>query len=165
MNKVKFAKIKSGAIIPTKLDENAGYDIYPCFEDDYIIIEPNETKMIPCGIASAFDDDYVMVLKERGSTGTRGIGQRAGVIDSGFRGEWICPITNHTNYDIVISNMSEDDLMFKSRHRMIIYPKSKAICQALLLPVPKVELEEITYDELLLIKSERGLGKLGSSGK
>ena len=35
---VKFAKIKPNAIIPTKRLEDAGYDIYPCFDEDYIII-------------------------------------------------------------------------------------------------------------------------------
>ena len=50
-------------------------------------------------------------------------------------------------------------------NRSIIYPYTKAICQALLLPVPKVEIEEISLEELKAIPSERGEGKLGSSGK
>ena len=57
------------------------------------------------------------------------------------------------------------DIRYFSKDNSIIYPKSKAICQALLLPVPKVNVEEVTYDELLKIKSERGNGMLGSSGK
>jgi dUTP pyrophosphatase len=48
---------------------------------------------------------------------------------------------------------------------MILYPYSKAIAQALVVPVPKIEVEEISYTELKEIKSERGMGSLGSSNK
>jgi dUTP pyrophosphatase len=46
-----------------------------------------------------------------------------------------------------------------------VYPYSKAIAQALVVPVPKTKVEEVSYEELQNIKSERGLGALGSSGK
>lgn len=168
---VKFAKIREGAIIPSKRDEDAGFDIYPCFDEDYIIINPHETKLIPTGICSAFDKDYVFVLKERGSTGTKGMGQRAGVIDSGFRGEWFAPITNHRNGKIIIAKKDvtwehifneNEGLTFNGA---FIYPYEKAICQALLIPVPEVEVEEYTYEEIHNIKSERMNGMIGSSGK
>lgn len=48
---------------------------------------------------------------------------------------------------------------------IIILPYEKAISQLLLLPVPVVEVQEISYEELLAIPSERGLGRCGSSGK
>ena len=183
---VKFAKVKEGAIIPSKRKEDAGYDIYPCFEQDYIKIEPHETVMIPTGIASSFSEDYVMELKERGSTGTKGIAQRCGVIDSGFRNEWQVPITNTTeqaiyimknNYDIIeydgyteyvyphYNIQRTNGIIIRPSTPPIIYPYEKAICQALLLPVPETDIEEISYEELKLIKSERGNGMLGSSGK
>ena len=194
-NELLWAKVKPDTIIPTKRDEDAGYDIYPCFEEDYIVIPPHETKMIPTGIASAFSDDFVMVLKERGSTGTKGIAQRCGVLDSGYRNEWFVPITNTTDKTLLISKITEEDIVDKhlpyksdSDFRVfdevnsaylyfmsikdktilentIIYPYSKAICQALLLPVPKVNTKEITYEELRTIESNRGTGMLGSSGK
>lgn len=75
---VKFAKTKLGGVIPTKRRKDAGYDIYACFDEDYIAIAPGETKMIDTGICSSFSSKYVAVLKERGSTGTKGIGQRSG---------------------------------------------------------------------------------------
>ena len=37
-NSLYWAKIKEDAIIPTKKDEDAGYDIYACFDDDFIRI-------------------------------------------------------------------------------------------------------------------------------
>lgn len=99
---VKFAKTKPNAIIPTKRLEDAGYDVYPCFDEDYIIIKPHTTVIIPTGIASACDTDYCFVLHERSSTGTKGMAQRCGIIDSGYRGEWGVPITNTNDVPIVI---------------------------------------------------------------
>ena len=49
---IKFAKVKPSAKIPTKRQEDAGMDVYACFDEDYMIIMPHETKMIPTGIAS-----------------------------------------------------------------------------------------------------------------
>ena len=89
-----WAKVRPHAVIPTKRIEDAGYDLYPCFDEDFLEIGPWETKLVPLGVASAFDSNYVMILKERGSTGTRGIAQRCGVIDSGYRGEYMAPVTN-----------------------------------------------------------------------
>ena len=37
-NDLVFAKVKPDAIIPTKKTENAGYDIYACFDEAYIEI-------------------------------------------------------------------------------------------------------------------------------
>lgn len=171
---VKFAKIKPNAIIPTKRLEDAGYDIYPCFDEDYIIIKPHTTVIIPTGIASACDTDYCFILHERSSTGTKGMAQRCGIIDSGYRGEWGVPITNTNDVPIVICkkesitdfNDFASILLFSyGEANYILYPYEKAICQALVVPVPEVEIEEYTYEELKAIPSERGTGRLGSSGK
>ena len=102
MTAIKFAKVRPTAIIPTKRDEDAGFDIYANFEEDFRISPPHETRIIPSGIACACDTDYCLILKERGSTGTKGMAQRCGVIDSGYRGEIGIPITNTTEFTIVI---------------------------------------------------------------
>lgn len=166
---VKFAKVKPDAIIPSKRDEDMGFDIYACFEEDFMVINPHETKLIPTGIASACDAEYGFVLRERGSTGSKGIALRCGVLDSGYRGEWFVGLSNTTNKVMFISKLSEyetydkyyGDIMPES----FVYPYSKAIAQALVIPVPKTEVEEISYDELKAIESERGAGALGSSNK
>ena len=170
--KVKFAKVHPNAIIPSKRDEDMGFDIYACFDDDYIVVNPHETKLIPTGIASACDSDYGFLLRERGSTGSKGIALRAGVIDSGYRNEWFVGLTNTTNKVMYISKLSVDETYDKYcydypwlEEDILIYPYSKAIAQALIVPVPKTEVEELTYDELKTIKSERGMGALGSSNK
>lgn len=164
---VKFAKIRPTAIIPTKREEDAGYDIYANFDEDYMTINPHETKMIPTGIASACDIAYCFILKERGSTGTKGLAQRCGVIDSGYRSEWFVPITNTTESPIVIlkSDTVSKTFLEKLFPHAVFYPYNKAIAQALVLPVPTVDVEEYTYAELKSISSQRGDGCLGSSNK
>lgn len=47
----------------------------------------------------------------------------------------------------------------------IFYPYEKAICQAIVVPVPQNTVEEISVEELQAIPSERGTGALGSSNK
>ena len=166
---VKFAKVRPDAIIPSKRDEDMGFDIYACFDEDYMVINPHETKLIPTGIASACDPGYGFLLFERGSTGSKGIARRCGVIDSGYRNEWFVGLTNTTNKVMFISKLSDretydsyyGDIMPES----FVYPYSKAIVQALVAPVPVVNKEEISYEGLKNIPSERGFGALGSSGK
>jgi len=159
--KIYFAKVKKGAIIPSKRVEDGAFDVYACFEDDYLLLDPHETKLVPTGIASAFSDDYVAILKERGSTGTKGIGQRCGVIDSGYRGQWFIPITNHNSEALVIAK----DSVAQHFEHALVYPYEKAIAQCLMVVVPKLETCEISHDELLKFESLRGAGSLGSSGK
>ena len=47
----------------------------------------------------------------------------------------------------------------------VVYPYSKAIAQLIVHEVPKMDIKEISYDELKKIPSKRGTGSLGSSGK
>lgn len=159
---IYFAKVRPDTKIPTKRVEDAGYDIYANFSENYMVIMPHETKMIPTGIASVCSDDYAFILKERGSTGTKGMAQRCGVIDSGFRGEWFVPVTNTNDKPIVIYKNGYKPSIFTD---FIEYPYEKAICQAMLIPVPKTVVEEISYEDLQNIKSNRGNGALGSSQK
>ena len=160
--KIYITKLHHDAKIPSKRDEDAGYDIYACFDEEEFVIEPHQTRLVPTGIATKFSDKYVMQLNERGSTGSKGIAQRCGVIDSGFRGEWMVPLTNTTNKNLIISKVAVNTTEDAAR---IIYPYSKAICQALLLPVPKSKVIEVSKERYDEFKSERGKGMLGSSGK
>ena len=169
---IGFMKLADDAIIPSKRYNDAGYDIYPSFEEAWYEIMPNQTALIPTGIASVFSDDYAAILKERGSTGTKGIGQRAGVIDSNYRGEWFVPITNHSNVPIVICkeeyhNTCLDILDDYGYDNVSIYPYEKAICQAIFVPIPKLDVYETDQDHFVteILKSDRGTGALGSTGK
>ena len=116
MVKLWFAKVRPDGVIPSKRDEDAGYDIFLDFDGEYIRLEPHETKLLPTGIASAFEPGYYFQIQERGE-------------------------------------------------RFNVYYITKAVCQAVLLPVPETEITEIPYDELMEMKSLRMTGSLGSSGK
>lgn len=166
-NDLYFARVKENAIIPTKDDENAGYDIYACFDEDFIAINPNETKMIPTGVASAIHPSKYLQVEERGSTGSKGIKKSAGVIDSGYRGEIFIALTNCTNKKVLISKLSEEELLYSyyGRNNIILYPYNKAIAQLVVHEVISMNVYEISYNELKQIPSNRETGKLGSTGK
>jgi len=166
-DEIFFAKLNPEAKIPSKRFEDGAYDIYPCFEKDFIEILPNEIKMIPTGIASSFSPKYRMSLRERGSSGSKGLAKRCGEIDSGYRNEWFVAINNTTKHPIIIIKEGYVET-YKSNIAQVqttYYPYEKAIAQAALEYVPNVKVKEISYDELKNIPSERGLGNLGSSGK
>jgi dUTP pyrophosphatase len=162
-NEIYWAKVNPNAIIPTKRDEDGGYDVYCCSDKEEIIIKPHDIVTIPTGIASAFSCKYRLDFqRERGSTGSIGLVPRCGQVDSGYRGEIFLKMQNTTNKFIVISKKYNEK--FEDEFG-VVYPMSKAICQAALEIVPDVESKEISYDDLLKIPSLRGTGALGSSGK
>ena len=157
---IYFAKVKSDGIIPMKRDEDAGYDFYPNFNQESIVIKPNEIKLISTGIASAFYKRYVLIIKERSSTGSKGMAIRMGVIDSGFRGEILIGINNTNSKPIIITK----DENFKDQN-YIIHLYTKAIAQGILVPIPKMKTLEVNYTELLKFDSKRKKSSLGSSDK
>lgn len=161
-NELIFARINKDVKLPTKSHENAGYDIYVYSDEEAITIPPHKTKMLPTGLYSACHPDYYIQLVERGSTGSKGIAQRCGCIDSGYRGEWFVPVTNTNSIPVIITSDVEETQILED---IILYPKTKAICQAVILPVPKMDVKEVSVSELKNIPSERGIGSLGSSGK
>ena len=165
---LKVKKLKQQAQVPSKKEEDAGYDIYGIFDEDFKILEPGETFMAPTGIAVEIPKNWVMYIAERGSTGSKGIARRAGVVDSGYRGEIFIPLNNTSNKPIIFASNSEgpaladyleeQDMLYDD---VTVYPQSKAIAQALILHVPHIEVEEVEE----LGESHRGDGALGSSGK
>ena len=161
---IKFAKTRPDAKIPTKRLEDAGLDIYACFDEDWIGIKPHTSKLIPTGVASAFDSSWALVFRERGSTGVKNMKINAGVIDSGFRGEYFVSIYNGNDEPLYITKYMDGEQAPEPKNA-ILYPYSKAIAQALVVEVPEVNIEEISYNELQQIPSERGVGLLGSSNK
>ncbi|HEY0677422.1 MAG TPA: hypothetical protein VGD17_04010 [Chitinophagaceae bacterium] len=157
-----FAKTRPGAVVPAKRPEDSGYDIYSCFQEESITLNPGEIKLISTGIATAFPQDYVLFIKERSSTGSIGLSTRMGVIDSGFRGEIMIGLNNTSNVPIVITKEVQQ---VTREEKMIRFPYSKAIAQAVLCVIPKLKVAELDYDELLQINSERGVSFMGASGK
>ncbi len=169
-NNVYFAKIKEKAILPSKKDENAGYDLYACFDEDYILLEEFETKPIPTGIAWACSEDYYMQFYERSSTGVKGIKYSAGVIDCGYRGEFKIAIFNATRKKLIFTYLDNEVLFekypeFKDENIYLVYNCKKAIAQGIIHRVNKMKIHELSYEDLLLISSERKDKWNGSSNK
>lgn len=172
-NEIYFAKIRNDAIIPTKKLEDAGYDLYANFEEDYFVIEPGKTRPVPTGIATAFSSKYYIQVEERSSMAKLGIKKSGGVFDSGYRGEYFIMTYNTNDIPFVISKKSVDEIEDEfeingkkyNKTNCLIYPYSKAICQLVLQEIPVLQEKEISYEELKEISSERGAGGFGSSGK
>ena len=157
---LKVEKLRRDATVPTKREEDGGYDIYPSFKDTEFIIKPLETELVPTGIATAFDVGKVALLRERGSTGTRGMSLKAGVIDSGYRGEWFVAINNTSNKTIVISKNVKNPFIMGQYQ---FYPYTKGIAQFTL--VDSYHEEADVVEDITDFDSKRGKGKLGSSNK
>lgn len=164
---IYFAKLRPEAVIPSKRREDAGYDVYACLETDWVKYEPHQTAPLPTGIASACPPAYYFHIGERGSTGARGISKRAGIIDSGYRGEWFILLTNLNDVPLYFVKPEAEARLRAAlgETEAVIYSTGKAICQTMLLPVPTTAVTELGYAELCAMASERGDGKLGSSQK
>jgi len=139
--KLKFQKIKSEATIPTQANKtDAGFDLYS-LEDK--VLQPGKQYNFPIGIKSEIPDGYFVQINPKSGLAVKaGIDTLAGVIDSGFRGEWV----------IAIINFGIEAYEFK---------KGDKIAQGILLPVPVVEIVE--SDDFS--GSERGDKAFGSSGR
>ena len=57
-NELIFAKTNPNAKLPSKREEDAGYDMWACFDGDFFVVQPGETKGVPTGIAIAFNKKY-----------------------------------------------------------------------------------------------------------
>lgn len=161
---VKFAKINDKAIIPSKRNEDAGYDIYTTDKD--VVLQPHQTVAFHTGLVSEFSPSWVGIVKERGSTAKYGLSIRSGVIDSGYRGEWLIMISNVSDKYVIFSNdkdISHHLGPVMENKEVVFYPLSKAIAQVIFLPVPQLKVAEVELADLS--SSERGEGKFGSSGK
>jgi len=168
VDKIKFSKMYDDVIIPSKHPDDAGFDIYARVSEDFIIIEPHKTVIIPTGLRVWVPKGYYMQLFERGSTGTKGMGQRAGVIDSSYTGEILVPITNHNDDILVLAKREVTEKEINPNGlwgNYIIYHLSKAITQGVVLPVPDLAVQEITEEEMLARETHRNEGRLGSSKK
>lgn len=164
---LKWLRLRPTAIIPSKRNEDAGFDLYTT--DEEIILKPHETKFFNTGLASVFDETLVGIIKERGSTGKLGLSVRSGVIDSGYRGEWKITITNLNDYPVVFtkstSTVKEVYKLGGRRIKKVLYPLHKAIAQVVFFNLPAFESIEITEDEFKKCMSERGESGWGASGK
>lgn len=119
--------------------------------------------MIPTGIATAMHESKVLLFRDRGSVGSKGIAVRCGVIDSNYRGEIFIALQNNNDKDVWL--VHGDKKPAKNDANYLYINIDKAIAQGIVVDIPFMETEEIDFETLKSIASDRGDGKLGSSGK
>lgn len=193
MNKptIVWHRCKKDAITPTKRAEDAGFDLYTVEKD--IILNPHETRLFSTGLNVAISEGWWLLVKDRGSTGSKGIHVHCGVVDSGYRGELFVCLHNTNSYPVKFTNDEEPGLYthqenfivtpepdaFGAVHAVcqtktveitdyMVYPTSKGIAQIIPIPAPEVDSYEATdsaWENYFAHNSERGEGKLGASGK
>lgn len=98
----------------TESEGSAGYDIWGIFDEPICWHESHSVKMIRTGFSTEFDSSYVARVWERGSTGSKNLEVRAGVIDSNFRGEWKILLKNGNPYPFYYIEGEEEGEVFKS---------------------------------------------------
>jgi dUTP pyrophosphatase len=167
---ILFAKVREGATIPSKREEDGAYDIYSALEpretEEGVVYEmllkkftPNK---VPTGLSMSLLPKYAFNLKcERGSIGNIGVLILSGLIDSGFRNEKFVNMMPLWKDVLLTSKVTEVEIM----DDIILYPVTKAIAQGYVQDNHHLKVKEISNEELVNIPSQRGLGMLGSSGK
>jgi dUTP pyrophosphatase len=104
---VKFAKVKEGAIIPSRGSEKAaGYDLYACLSES-VEIPPHTTVKIGTGLAIQPPENYFGAIFARSGLATKQ-GLRpancVGVCDEDYTGEYIVAIHNDTDITHIVNN-------------------------------------------------------------
>lgn len=180
--KIKWFKLNPDAIVPTKTPEAAGFDIYTL--DTNIEMKPHSQRLFSTGLAVVPEEGFWLMVFDRGSTGSKGIHVHCGVIDNDYRGEIFICLKNDNTYPIRFTNKEEPGPHIHYQHYQqndghghiidktteildyVVYPTNKAIAQIIPVRQPEVESEEIGLEEWEGLKdTDRGEGKLGSSGK
>jgi len=136
---IQFMKIHPDAKIPTKATKcAAGLDIATV---ESYCLAPGESHIFETGLAGRLSTGHCLVLFDRSGMGAKkNIHRLAGVIDEDYRGQIL----------VCLVNLS---LRWHWIHA------GDNIVQGLVLPVPEVEIEEVTsLDET--IRGDKGFGQL-----
>ena len=145
MVKVLVKKLDSKVKLPSyKTKGSSGMDLM-AFINNPIKVSPNTSVLIPTGLSIAIPEDVEIQIRPRSGLAAKsniGILNTPGTIDSDYRGELKVILFNHGNKEFIINN-------------------NDRIAQMILLPVLKVDFEEV--DELP--NTLRGSGGFGSTGK
>lgn len=136
----KVKKLSPSATLPTKANSSdAGIDI---FTNEFYTLQPGERHTFGTGISVEFPEGYVALFWDRSGLGSRGIHRLAGVIDSGYRGEW----------KVVLLNTTDEPCEIK---------KGDKIVQCVLQKFEPVEIAEVK----VLSETARAEAGFGSSGR
>ena len=145
MVKVLIKKLDPAVEIPIyKTTGASGMDLM-AFIREPIKLAPKSSCLVPTGLSVAFSEEYEIQIRPRSGLAVKNnisVLNTPGTIDSDYRGEIKIILFNHGSSEFIINN--------KDR-----------IAQIILLPVHKMELEEVEN----LPATLRGKGGFGSTGK
>ncbi len=137
---VRVKKLRLDAKLPSYVHPgDAGMDVFAA-EDT--LVRSGERASVPTGIAMELPEGYVsLVWDKSGIAFKTGVTTIGGVIDAGYRGEYL----------IGVVNLGSEDYIFK---------KWEKVAQVLIQPVERVEIAEVVE----LTDTSRGDGGFGSTG-
>ena len=145
MVKVLVKKLNPKVQLPSyKTQGSSGMDLM-AFIESPIKISPNSSALIPTGISLVISKDVEIQIRPRSGLAVKSkisVLNTPGTIDSDYRGEIKVILFNHGSKEFVVKN--------KDR-----------IAQMILMPVLKVDFEEVDN----LPETLRGSGGFGSTGK
>jgi dUTP pyrophosphatase len=138
--KIQIKKLHEDAIIPKYAhNSDAGMDLFSIEE---LILKPGHRVGVKTGISIGLPQGYVSLIWDKSGVAFKsGIKTMAGVLDSGYRGEYI----------VVLLNVSNQDFEIK---------KGQKIAQVLIQKIENPEIEEVKE----LSETSRGEGGFGSTG-
>lgn len=143
---LKVKKLHPAAILPKYATEGAAcFDLHAVQPDDWAIY-PSVPSTVRTGLAFEVPAGFVMLIFSRSGHGfkhdTR-LANCVGVIDSDYRGEVMVRLTRDS-----------------SQAQPLAVKEGDRIAQAMVLPIPVVELVEVNE----LTDTERGVGGFGHTG-
>ena len=145
MVKVLFKKLDPSVETPTyKTIGASGMDLM-AFIKKPIKLAAKNSCLVPTGLSVAFSSEYEIQIRPRSGLAIKNnisVLNTPGTIDSDFRGEIKIILFNDGNNEFIINN-------------------GDRIAQMILLPINKIDLEEVTN----LPDTNRGKGGFGSTGK
>jgi dUTP pyrophosphatase len=138
---IKVRKLYPDAMLPSFAHPgDAGMDLYT---RETITIKAGEIAKIPTGLSMEFSDEYVVLFWDKsGLSSNHFLKVMGGVMDSGYRGEYI----------VSLINLGKEDYILEKGHK---------VAQMLVQKIYQPKIKEVD----LLNKTSRGLGRHGSTGK
>lgn len=86
-------------------EENAAYDIWSIESQ---VIPPLASYTFKTGIATAFPNEWGGIVMDRGGMGIKGSIRRAGLVDAGYRDQWLICLFNSSSKPIEIQSVLEN---------------------------------------------------------
>jgi len=161
---IKVKKLNPLAILPTKNDGDAGYDLYAT--EDYTL-QPLERKLFKTGLAISIPEGHYGRIAPRSSLAYKsGIDVLAGVIDSTYRNDIGVILINLNAYN----SQSRDQSIFERlsaqmTEQVFAAPytvkRGDKIAQIIIEPYKDADFIEVAYLDV----TQRNLGGFGSTGR